>query len=107
MFLDRESAAVHVHTSPHPKYSSEACLVSRTCRILKGRYTEQQAAHLVREVLQTVAQCHAKNVLMRDIKPENVSSTFLVWFWPKYDLVVQVLRKCHDAAIQIRMVLVL
>ena len=36
-----------------------------------GAYSEQDAARLVREVLLTVAQCHAAGVLMRDIKPEN------------------------------------
>ncbi len=46
-----------------------ACLPAR---ILKGKYSEQQAARLVQEILRTVAQCHAKHVLMRDIKPENV-----------------------------------
>jgi len=34
-------------------------------------YTERDAARLVREVIRTVAQCHAAGVLMRDVKPEN------------------------------------
>lgn len=42
------------------------------CRIRKGRYTEGQAMRLIQEVLRTVAQCHAKSVLIRDVKPENV-----------------------------------
>ena len=29
------------------------------------------AARSVREILRTVAQCHARNVLIRDVKPEN------------------------------------
>ena len=29
------------------------------------------AAKSVREILRTVAQCHARNVLIRDVKPEN------------------------------------
>ncbi len=36
-----------------------------------GAYTERDAARLVREVIRTVAQCHAAGVLMRDVKPEN------------------------------------
>jgi tRNA A-37 threonylcarbamoyl transferase component Bud32 len=41
-------------------------------RIKSGHaYTERDAARLVRDVLRTVAQCHASGVLMRDIKPEN------------------------------------
>lgn len=36
-----------------------------------GHYSERDAARLVREVLRTVAQCHAAGVLMRDVKPEN------------------------------------
>lgn len=36
-------------------------------------YSEQDAARMVREMLRTVAQCHAAGVLMRDVKPENVS----------------------------------
>jgi calcium-dependent protein kinase len=36
-----------------------------------GAYTERDAARLVREVVRTVAQCHAAGVLMRDVKPEN------------------------------------
>ena len=29
------------------------------------------AAKSVRDILRTVAQCHARNVLIRDVKPEN------------------------------------
>lgn len=29
------------------------------------------AARSVRDVLRTVAQCHARNVLIRDVKPDN------------------------------------
>jgi len=39
--------------------------------ITGGSYGERDAARLVRDVLRTVAQCHAQGVLMRDIKPEN------------------------------------
>lgn len=42
------------------------------CRILKGKYSEKQAARLIQGILRTVAQCHSAHVLMRDIKPENV-----------------------------------
>lgn len=36
-----------------------------------GKYSEKDASRLVRDVLRTVAQCHAQGVIMRDIKPEN------------------------------------
>ncbi|GAB4824203.1 hypothetical protein N2152v2_011249 [Parachlorella kessleri] len=40
-------------------------------RILKGKYSEKQAAKLIQEILRTVALCHARGVLIRDVKPEN------------------------------------
>eukprot|EP00803_Ostreobium_quekettii_P004365 evm.model.scf_394.1 EVM.evm.TU.scf_394.1 scf_394:12902-20036(+) len=40
-------------------------------RIKKGRYSEKDAAKIVKEILRAVAQCHAKNVVVRDVKPEN------------------------------------
>mmetsp|Transcript_12971 Transcript_12971/g.36475 ORF Transcript_12971/g.36475 Transcript_12971/m.36475 type:complete len:713 (-) Transcript_12971:770-2908(-) len=39
--------------------------------IQSGRYTERAAARVVRQILQVVAQCAAKGVLFRDVKPEN------------------------------------
>jgi calcium-dependent protein kinase len=36
-----------------------------------GAYSERDAARFTREVIRTVAQCHAAGVLMRDVKPEN------------------------------------
>jgi calcium-dependent protein kinase len=33
--------------------------------------TERRVASYMRAILQTVAQCHARNILHRDIKPEN------------------------------------
>ena len=40
----------------------------------EGRYSEAQAARLVREVLRCVAQAHAKHIMIRDVKPQNVGS---------------------------------
>ncbi|KIZ00641.1 hypothetical protein MNEG_7321 [Monoraphidium neglectum] len=40
-------------------------------RIKRGAYSERTAARLVREVLRAVAQCHAKGVIVRDVKPDN------------------------------------
>ncbi|KAL4447878.1 hypothetical protein ABPG75_005097 [Micractinium tetrahymenae] len=40
-------------------------------RAFRGTCSERAAARLVREVLRTVAQCHARHILMRDIKPHN------------------------------------
>lgn len=40
-------------------------------RIKQGKYTEIQAAQMAKSILQMVAQCHAKNIVYRDIKPNN------------------------------------
>ncbi|GBF96832.1 calcium-dependent kinase-like [Raphidocelis subcapitata] len=40
-------------------------------RIRRGAYSEAAAARIVREVLRAVAQCHAKGVILRDVKPDN------------------------------------
>lgn len=40
-------------------------------RIRSGQYSEAQAADIVRQVLRAVAQCHARGVMIRDIKPHN------------------------------------
>lgn len=40
-------------------------------RIKVGKYSERDAAQLVREILRTVAQCHSCNVIIRDVKPDN------------------------------------
>ncbi|MEW5315836.1 MAG: hypothetical protein WDW38_007238 [Sanguina aurantia] len=40
-------------------------------RLSNSTYTEQSAARVVREILMTVAQCHAKGIIIRDVKPEN------------------------------------
>ena len=41
---------------------------SMWARIRRGAYGERAAARLVREVLRAVAQCHAKGVVIRDVK---------------------------------------
>lgn len=37
----------------------------------KGKYTEKDAAALIRNIVNVVAKCHAESVIHRDIKPEN------------------------------------
>ena len=39
--------------------------------INKTRYTEKDAAKIVREMLEVVGACHVKGVIHRDLKPEN------------------------------------
>ncbi|QDZ24092.1 calcium-dependent protein kinase [Chloropicon primus] len=39
--------------------------------INKTRYTEKDAAKLVREMLEVIGACHMKGVIHRDLKPEN------------------------------------
>ena len=38
---------------------------------LKGNYSERQVASIMRSVLRFLAQCHAKGIVYRDVKPEN------------------------------------
>ena len=40
-----------------------------------GRFSEQEAADVMRSVLRAVAQCHAAGVVFRDIKPDNFLRT--------------------------------
>jgi calcium-dependent protein kinase len=39
--------------------------------LVGGRFSEEAAARIMRSVLRTIAQCHAKGVCFRDVKPEN------------------------------------
>ncbi|KAL3140553.1 hypothetical protein ABBQ32_005132 [Trebouxia sp. C0010 RCD-2024] len=41
-------------------------------RVEAGRFSEAQAARIIREVLQLVAQAHSRNIIIRDIKPDNL-----------------------------------
>ncbi|KAI3434801.1 hypothetical protein D9Q98_002859 [Chlorella vulgaris] len=36
-----------------------------------GEYSERQVAHIMRAVVRFIAQCHAKGLIYRDIKPDN------------------------------------
>eukprot|EP00967_Tisochrysis_lutea_P141619 scaffold260472_cov21-Tisochrysis_lutea.AAC.1 len=40
-------------------------------RIKRGQYNEQNAARIISEILRTIAQCHSRGVVVRDVKPEN------------------------------------
>ena len=35
-------------------------------------FSEKEAAHVTKQILQSVAYCHANNIAHRDIKPENI-----------------------------------
>lgn len=40
--------------------------------IEKGSFTEKDAAHLVKQILEAVGYMHSKNIVHRDLKPENL-----------------------------------
>ena len=35
-------------------------------------YSEADASHCIQQILESVAHCHANNVVHRDLKPENL-----------------------------------
>lgn len=41
-------------------------------RVEAGMFSEAQAARIIREVLQLLAQAHSRNIIIRDIKPDNL-----------------------------------
>lgn len=41
-------------------------------RVEAGRFSEAQAARIIREILQLLAQAHSRNIIIRDIKPDNL-----------------------------------
>lgn len=41
-------------------------------RVNAESYSEQQAARIIRQVLQLLAQAHSRNIIVRDIKPDNL-----------------------------------
>ncbi|GMH43343.1 hypothetical protein BSKO_11265 [Bryopsis sp. KO-2023] len=50
----------------------ELCEGGQLCtRITEGGLQEDKAKWTIRQVIRSIAQCHAKNVVMRDVKPEN------------------------------------
>ncbi|KAG2435560.1 hypothetical protein HYH02_011854 [Chlamydomonas schloesseri] len=59
-------------TSVHVQLVMELCTGGELwTRVQRGKYDEAAAAALCREILCTVAQCHAKGIVLRDVKPEN------------------------------------
>eukprot|EP00238_Polyblepharides_amylifera_P014149 CAMPEP_0196580708 /NCGR_PEP_ID=MMETSP1081-20130531/30201_1 /TAXON_ID=36882 /ORGANISM="Pyramimonas amylifera, Strain CCMP720" /LENGTH=576 /DNA_ID=CAMNT_0041900663 /DNA_START=686 /DNA_END=2416 /DNA_ORIENTATION=+ len=40
-------------------------------RVKAGQYNEAQAACIIKAALQAVAQCHARGIILRDVKPHN------------------------------------
>jgi calcium-dependent protein kinase len=39
--------------------------------LAKGKYSERDAARVMRQILQAVADCHVHGIIHRDLKPEN------------------------------------
>lgn len=40
-------------------------------RIKESPFTEKRVAFIIRSILRFVAQCHAKGIIFRDVKPDN------------------------------------
>ena len=40
-------------------------------RMKEGTLTEARIADIIRSVLRFIAQCHAKGIIYRDVKPDN------------------------------------
>lgn len=40
-------------------------------RVKERPFTEKQVAAIIRSVLRFIAQCHAKGIIFRDVKPDN------------------------------------
>lgn len=40
-------------------------------RLETVQYTEKRIATIVRSILRFIAQCHAKGIIYRDVKPDN------------------------------------
>lgn len=40
-------------------------------RMKEGALTEARVADIIRSVLRFIAQCHAKGIIYRDVKPDN------------------------------------
>ena len=38
---------------------------------MQGTVTEKKIARIIRSILRFIAQCHAKGVIYRDVKPDN------------------------------------
>lgn len=39
--------------------------------LMKGHYSERQAANIIRTIVEVVEACHSLGVMHRDLKPEN------------------------------------
>lgn len=82
--LHRVSQEMHaghwLHSQGCPMHFTSACTLPGR-RIKLGSYSEADARRLVREMVRAVAQCHGMNVMLRDIKPENVRRVDGVGGW--------------------------
>lgn len=64
----------------------------------KGSYTEQDASHLIKQILEAVDYMHSQGVVHRDLKPEN-----LLYYSPDDDSKIMIsdfgLSKMEDSGV--------
>lgn len=62
---------IHVNQFAHVSPPAPPFSLTHPAHLKCQSFGIADAARLVREILRTVAQCHSRNVIIRDVKPDN------------------------------------